>query len=242
MESPRAETGGAEGQPLVRLQGVSKSFRTEFVETWALQDVDLALHRRELVAITGPSGSGKSTLLQILGLLDVPTRGDFEIAGRRANALSFDQRSELRNATIGFVFQSFNLLDDYTVLENVRLPLAYAENRNDHDPKRAEELLDRLGVGHRKRHRPSQLSGGEQQRVAIARGMMMRPEILLLDEPTGNLDAENSEAILALLSELKRDGITIVLVTHEQAYAARADRIVRLRDGRVEANGEGAVP
>lgn len=226
--------------PLARLQGVSKSYRTEHVETWALQDIELTLHRQEFVAIIGPSGSGKSTLLQILGLLDVPTRGDYELAGQAANRLSFDQRSELRNSTIGFVFQSFNLLDDYTVLENVRLPLAYAESRNGRDPRRAEQLLDRLGVGHRKLHRPSQLSGGEQQRVAIARGMIMGPQLLLLDEPTGNLDAEASESILGLIAELQRDGITIVLVTHEPSYAERADRIVHLRDGRIEGIRGGA--
>lgn len=221
---------------LIQLRDVSKDFRTQHVQTWALRGVELTIARREFVAITGPSGSGKSTLLNILGLLDVPSEGEHLLAGRQVSSLTFDQRSALRNASIGFVFQSFNLLDEFTVLENVKLPLAYAEGEDAGAAARAEELLERLGVGHRKHHRPSQLSGGEQQRVAIARGMVMSPELLLLDEPTGNLDGENGEAILTLLSELEAEGVTLVLVTHEPAFAERADRIVRLRDGKIESD------
>lgn len=224
---------------LVQLTDVSKAYRTEHVQTWALRDVSLAIQPGEFVAVTGPSGSGKSTLLQILGLLDVPSSGGYAFSGRPVDHLSFDARSGLRNAEIGFVFQSFNLLDDYTVLENVRLPLAYAENGRSRDGGWADQLLERLGVGHRKEHRPSQLSGGEQQRVAIARGMMMRPKLLLLDEPTGNLDGEASESILSLLAELQSDGMAVVLVTHELEYARRAERVVRLRDGRIESDGTG---
>ena len=227
---------------LVQLRGVSKDFRTKTVQTWALRDLDLTIEREEFLAITGPSGSGKSTLLQILGLLNVPTSGDYTFEDRRIQALSFDERSALRNAEIGFVFQSFNLLDEYTVLENVRLPLAYAADQESRDPGWADELLERLGIAHRKQHRPSELSGGEQQRVAIARGMMMRPKLLLLDEPTGNLDGEASESILELLTELRSSGVALVLVTHESDYARRADRVVALRDGQIDATQAGGNP
>jgi putative ABC transport system ATP-binding protein len=217
---------------LIELQSASKSYRTADIETRALRGIDLSVASGEYIALHGPSGCGKSTLLNVIGLLDPLCSGSYRLGDTDTAGLSFDARAALRNQTIGFVFQGFNLLDDMPVLDNVNLPHLYSRRPG---APRGAEMLERVGLSHRSRHRPSQLSGGQQQRVAIARALVLQPPLLLLDEPTGNLDAENSEAVLALLDELNRQGTTIVLVTHEPDYARRAQRRVALRDGQIEA-------
>jgi putative ABC transport system ATP-binding protein len=220
--------------PLIQLSGVTKVFLTDEVETHALSGIHLDVLHGEYVAIAGPSGCGKSTLLSILGLLDSPTEGGYQLNGRQVESLNFAERARIRNREIGFIFQSFNLIGDLNVFENVELPLTYRRDLSAAERKRrALEALERVGMSHRERHFPSQLSGGQQQRVAVARALAGSPSILLADEPTGNLDSHNGEAVMELLSELHRNGATICMVTHDPRFANFADRTVQLFDGRV---------
>ena len=220
-------------EPLVRLEGVSKIFYADDVETHALSDVHLEIRHGEFVSIAGPSGCGKSTLLSIVGLLDSPTEGGYSIHGTPVTSLSINERSRIRNREIGFVFQAFNLIGDLTVFENVELPLTYRNMAMRDRRKRVQEVLDRVGMAHRMNHYPAQLSGGQQQRVAVARALGGQPSILLADEPTGNLDSKNSEAVMNLLKELHGEGATICMVTHDPSYAGMADRSIHLVDGRI---------
>jgi putative ABC transport system ATP-binding protein len=223
----------ANPEVLVRMDGVSKIFQTDEVETHALSGVHLEIRHGEFVSISGPSGCGKSTLLSIVGLLDSPTGGGYAIHGKPVATLSISERSRIRNREIGFVFQSFNLIGDLTVFENVELPLTYRNMASSERRRRVEQVLERVGVAHRMRHYPGQLSGGQQQRVAVARALGGQPSILLADEPTGNLDSKNSEAVMELLKELHGEGATICMVTHDPRYAGIADRTVHLVDGRI---------
>src|SRR3977135_791560 len=209
--------------PLVRLEGLTKVFYTDEVETHALSGIHLDIAQGEYVAISGPSGCGKSTLLSILGLLDTPTGGTYTIAGEPVQDLDLSRRARIRNRDIGFIFQSFNLIGDLTVFENVELPLTYRGMPSAERRERVKEALERVGMGHRAKHLPSQLSGGQQQRVAVARALAGKPAILLADEPTGNLDSRNGEAVMALLKELHAGGATICMVTHDQRFAENAD-------------------
>jgi len=218
---------------LITLDGVSKTFYTDEVETHALSDIHLEIKAGEYVAIAGPSGCGKSTLLAILGLLDSPSDGTYLLKGQPVEGLTLAERARVRNREIGFIFQAFNLIGDLTVYQNVELPLTYRNMPVADRKKRAQEALERVGMSHRMRHFPSQLSGGQQQRVAVARALAGSPSILLADEPTGNLDSTNGEAVMALLQELHRGGATICMVTHDVRYAKHADRSVHLLDGRV---------
>jgi putative ABC transport system ATP-binding protein len=218
---------------LLKLQGIGKVFVTDEVETHALSDIELAVEKGEFLSIEGPSGSGKTTLLSVLGLLESPSRGTYALAEHQAAQLTASQRAHLRNRHIGFIFQSFNLIGDLTVWENVELPLTYRGLGTAERKKRVEEALERVGMAHRKRHLPSQLSGGQQQRVAVARAVAGDPLILLADEPTGNLDSRNGNAVADLLRELHRGGATICMVTHSQDYAKYATRRVSLFDGRI---------
>jgi putative ABC transport system ATP-binding protein len=221
------------GQSLIKLEGVKKVFYTDEVETHALDNINLDIHKGEYVAIAGPSGCGKSTLLSILGLLDTPTGGLYALNDQPVTNLKAAQRARVRNREIGFIFQSFNLIGDLTVYENVELPLTYRGMRPAERKTRVLEALERVGMGHRAKHLPSQLSGGQQQRVAVARAVAGEPAILLADEPTGNLDSKNGEAVMDLLAELHRTGATICMVTHDTRYAAHAKRTIHLFDGRV---------
>jgi len=221
--------------PLVRMRRASKIYTRGAREVVALDEIDLEVGGGELLAITGPSGSGKTTLLCLLGCLDRPSRGEVRLAGRDLNELSDAQASRLRNRTIGFVFQSFHLIPQLTVLENVLTPLLYGEVPQSEWQGRAEQALERVGLARRADHRPSELSGGEAQRAAIARALVTEPSLILADEPTGNLDSATGETIASLLLSLRREGRTIVLVTHNDALARRADRVVALRDGRIAA-------
>ena len=218
---------------IIQLRGIRKVFETERVQTHALASIDLDVEEGEFVAISGPSGSGKTTLLSILGLLDRPTTGDYVLAGRSVTKLSRTARATIRNREIGFIFQSFNLIGEMTVRENVELPLFYRGGTAVERRGLAEDALDRVGMRYRIDHYPAQLSGGQQQRVAIARALVGAPSILLADEPTGNLDSENAAAVMNLLGELHAGGGTICMVTHDAAMAAYADRVVRMFDGRV---------
>ena len=218
---------------LIALDGVSKTFYTDEVETHALSNIHLAIKAGEYVAIAGPSGCGKSTLLAILGLLDSPSNGTYLLKGQPVEGLTLAERARVRNREIGFIFQAFNLIGDLTVYQNVELPLTYRNMPVANRKKRAQEALERVGMSHRMRHFPSQLSGGQQQRVAVARALAGSPSILLADEPIGNLDSTNGEAVMALLQELHRGGATICMVTHDVRYAKHADRSVHLLDGRV---------
>ena len=228
--SPR-ETATA--QALLRLEGVRKVFTTEEVETHALAGVHLSIKKGEFVSITGPSGCGKSTLLSILGLLDSPSGGQYWLDGRAAHELKPLERAQIRNRQIGFIFQSFNLIGDLTVSENVELPLTYRGMATAERRKRVQSALERVGMAHRTNHLPSQLSGGQQQRVAVARALAGEPLILLADEPTGNLDSSNGEGVMELLRDLHRSGATIAMVTHDPRFARYADRAVHLFDGRI---------
>jgi putative ABC transport system ATP-binding protein len=223
----------ANSEPLVRLEGVSKIFYAAEIETHALSSVHLEIHHGEFVSIAGPSGCGKSTLLSIVGLLDSPTEGGYAIHGKPIANLSISERSRIRNREIGFVFQAFNLIGDLTVFENVELPLTYRNMLASERRRRVQQVLDRVGMANRKNHYPAQLSGGQQQRVAVARALGGQPSILLADEPTGNLDSKNSEAVMDLLKELHREGATICLVTHDPRYAGIANRTIHLSDGRI---------
>ena len=218
---------------LIKLENVSKIFQTDEVETHALEEVHLEIKKGEFVSIAGPSGSGKTTLLSILGLLDSPSGGNYFLGGEQASDLTPAQRALMRNRRIGFIFQSFNLIGDLTVYENVELPLTYRGMPPAERKKRVEAALERVGMAHRARHMPGQLSGGQQQRVAVARAVAGEPLILLADEPTGNLDSKNGDAVMQLLEELHQAGSTICMVTHNDDYAKKATRTVRLFDGRV---------
>jgi putative ABC transport system ATP-binding protein len=220
-------------QPLINLEGVRKVFFTDEVETHALDHIHLAIDPGEYIAIAGPSGCGKSTMLSILGLLDTPTEGRYWLNGRPVEDLSLSERARVRNREIGFIFQSFNLIGDLTVFENVELPLTYRGMRASERRQRTTESLERVGMAHRAKHLPSQLSGGQQQRVAVARAVVGQPLILLADEPTGNLDSKNGEMVMDLLHELHNGGATICMVTHDPRYAAHATRAIHLFDGRV---------
>jgi putative ABC transport system ATP-binding protein len=220
-------------QQLITLQGIRKVFLTDEVETHALDNINIEIDRGEYVAIAGPSGCGKSTLLSILGLLDTPSDGGYELNGQPVAKLSMADRARVRNREIGFIFQSFNLIGDLTVYENVELPLTYRGMRPAERKQRVTGALERVGMAHRAKHLPSQLSGGQQQRVAVARAVCGEPAILLADEPTGNLDSKNGEAVMDLLRELHQSGATICMVTHDTRYAAHADRTIHLFDGRV---------
>ena len=223
----------AMAEPLIKLDGVTKAFFTDDVETHALSGIHLEIKRGDYVAISGPSGCGKSTLLSILGLLDTPTEGTYTLNGHAVADLNLAQRARIRNREVGFIFQSFNLIGDLTVFENVELPLTYRGMAASERKTRVTAALERVGMAHRARHLPSQLSGGQQQRVAVARALVGEPAILLADEPTGNLDSRNGEAVMELLSELHRGGATICMVTHDPRFARSADCTVQLFDGRV---------
>jgi putative ABC transport system ATP-binding protein len=220
-------------QPLITLDGVTKVFYTDEVETHALSGVQMEIKNGEYVSIAGPSGCGKSTLLSILGLLDSPTEGSFLLNGRPVQDLNLSDRARIRNREIGFIFQSFNLIGDLTVFENVELPLTYRGMKGSERKGRVNEALEKVGMAHRARHLPSQLSGGQQQRVAVARALVGSPLMLLADEPTGNLDSKNGEAVMELLRELHRGGATICMVTHDQRFSRHADRTIHLFDGRI---------
>ena len=219
--------------PLIKLDNVTKVFLTDEIETHALSGIHLTIGKGEYVSIAGPSGCGKSTLLSILGLLDTPTDGTYLLNGRLVQGLTLSERARIRNREIGFIFQSFNLIGDLTVYENVELPLTYRSVPSGERKKMVHEALEKVGMLHRVRHYPAQLSGGQQQRVAVARALAGAPSILLADEPTGNLDSANGEAVMTLLEDLHREGATICMVTHDPRYAARADRTITLFDGRV---------
>jgi putative ABC transport system ATP-binding protein len=226
---------------LIHLEGVTKVFTTDEVETHALAGIHLDIQKGEYLSIAGPSGCGKSTLLAILGLLDSPTTGTYILNGKPVQNLKLSERARIRNREIGFIFQAFNLIGDLTVYENVELPLTYRGMPSAERKKRVHEALERVGMSHRVKHYPSQLSGGQQQRVAVARALAGDPSILLADEPTGNLDSANGEAVMDLLRELHRGGATICMVTHDPRYARYADRNIHLFDGRVvEESGEAA--
>ena len=220
-------------QALIHLDDVSKVFFTDEVETHALAGVHLEIQSGEYVSIAGPSGCGKSTLLSLLGLLDSPTHGSYVLNGKAVHDLTLAERARIRNREVGFIFQSFNLIGDLTVFENVELPLTYRGMPGAERATRVSEALERVGMAHRSRHLPSQLSGGQQQRVAVARALVGKPSILLADEPTGNLDSRNGDAVMELLRDLHRAGATICMVTHDSRFARHADRTVHLFDGRV---------
>lgn len=221
------------GGPLIHLEGIQKVFLTDEVETHALEDVHFEIRQGEYVAISGPSGCGKTTLLSILGLLDTPSGGEYTLAGERVAQLAPIDRARVRNRQIGFIFQAFNLIGDLTVFENVELPLTYRGMAASERRDRVASALERVEMAHRARHVPAQLSGGQQQRVAVARAVAGDPAILLADEPTGNLDSKNGEAVMELLREMNQNGSTICMVTHDARYAHYADRTVQLFDGRV---------
>jgi len=223
-----------QAQAMIRLEGVTKVFFTDDLETHALDGIHLDVAKGEFLSISGPSGCGKSTLLAILGLLDTPTEGKYTLDGQDVTTLVPTARAKVRNERIGFIFQAFNLIGDLTVIQNVELPLTYRTGMSsDERRKAAFAALERVGMSHRVNHHPSQLSGGQQQRVAVARALAGRPSILLADEPTGNLDSRNGEAVMNLLRELHREGSTICMVTHDPRYADYADRKIQLFDGRV---------
>ena len=227
-------------QPLLRLEGVTKVFTTDEVETHALAGIHLEINKGDYISISGPSGCGKSTLLAILGLLDTPSDGKYVLNDTPVETLKMRDRARIRNREIGFIFQAFNLIGDLTVYENVELPLTYRNMPARERKGLVMEALERVGMSHRMKHYPSQLSGGQQQRVAVARALVGKPSILLADEPTGNLDSANGEAVMDLLRDLHRSGATICMVTHDPRYARTADRIIQLFDGRVVEEGQNA--
>jgi putative ABC transport system ATP-binding protein len=228
-------------ESLIRMEHVNKVFVTDEVETHALSDVHLEINRGDYVSISGPSGCGKSTLLAILGLLDSPSEGSYTLNGRGVESLTAAERARIRNREIGFIFQAFNLIGDLTVYENIELPLSYRGMPPAERKKRVVESLERVQMAHRVKHYPSQLSGGQQQRVAVARALAGDPSILLADEPTGNLDSSNGEAVMELLSELHKNGSTICMVTHDSRYASSADRTIHLFDGKVVRESDAVV-
>jgi putative ABC transport system ATP-binding protein len=226
-------------EPLISMQKVKKVFITDEVETHALEGIDLEIQRGEYLSISGPSGCGKSTLLAILGLLDSPSAGSYRLNDRPVESLKLSERAKIRNREIGFIFQAFNLIGDLSVYENVELPLTYRGMGGAERKRRVNEALERVGMAHRMKHYPAQLSGGQQQRVAVARALAGDPAILLADEPTGNLDSANGEAVMDLLKELHKGGATICMVTHDTRYANHAERSIHLFDGRM-VNGQSA--
>ena len=228
---------------LIKMESVKKVFYTDEVETHALSEIHLDIQKGQYISIAGPSGCGKSTLLSILGLLDSPSGGNYWLNGKPVSQLSVSERTRIRNREIGFIFQAFNLIGDLTVYENVELPLTYRGMPSSERKNQVQEALDKVGMSHRMKHYPSQLSGGQQQRVAVARALGGKPLILLADEPTGNLDSANGEAVMELLRDLHRSGATICIVTHDERYARHADRSVYLFDGRVveETSSSGAA-
>ena len=218
---------------MIEVNNLQKIFRTEEIETWALNDVSFNVADGEFVAIMGPSGCGKSTLLNILGLLDNPTKGSYKLQGTEVATLDENHRTELRKGVIGFVFQSFNLIDELNVRENIELPLLYMGVPAKERRQRAEEVMERMNISHREKHFPNQLSGGQQQRVAIARAVIAGPKLILADEPTGNLDSVNGQEVMNLLKELNQQGTTVVMVTHSRHDASYASRIINLFDGSI---------
>ena len=218
---------------MIKIENIKKVFRTEDVETWALREVSLEVKAGEFVAIMGPSGCGKSTLLNILGLLSSPTEGTYMLDGKDVSTLSESDRIKLRKGALGFVFQSFNLIDELNVSENIELPLLYMVVSAKERKEAVKAVIDRVAMGHRAKHFPAQLSGGQQQRVAIARAVISNPKLILADEPTGNLDSKNGHEVMELRKELHREGTTIVMVTHSQRDASYADRVVNLFDGQI---------
>ena len=218
---------------MIKTVNLQKVFRTEEVETWALNDVNIEVKEGEFVAVMGPSGCGKSTLLNILGLLDNPSGGEYYLNGINVAQYTESQRTSLRKGVIGFVFQSFNLIDELNVYENIGLPLLYMGIPSAERKRRVEDAMNRMAIAHRVKHFPQQLSGGQQQRVAIARAVVANPKLILADEPTGNLDSKNGKEVMELLTELNKEGTTIVMVTHSQHDAGYAGRIINLFDGQV---------
>ena len=218
---------------MIKTVNLQKVFRTDEVETWALNNVNIEIQEGEFVAIMGPSGCGKSTLLNILGLLDNPTGGEYRLNGEDVSTYTEAQRTALRKGVIGFVFQSFNLIDELNVYENIELPLLYMGVSSSERKRRVEVAMNRMAIAHRVKHFPQQLSGGQQQRVAIARAVVTNPKLILADEPTGNLDSKNGKEVMDLLTELNKEGTTIVMVTHSQHDAGYADRVINLFDGQV---------
>ena len=218
---------------MITLKNIKKVFKTEEIETWALQNVNLEVKKGEFVAIMGPSGCGKSTLLNILGLLDSPTEGTYMLDGKDVSHMSEDDRTDLRKGRLGFVFQSFNLIDELSVVENVELPLLYMGTPKKERRRLVNEVVERVAMSHRAQHFPAQLSGGQQQRVAIARAVISHPQIILADEPTGNLDSKHGKEVMELLKELHNEGTTIIMVTHSQHDANYADRVINLFDGEI---------
>ena len=233
MPEPTATAATGATPALIKLEGIKKVFLTDEVETHALSGIHLDIFKGEFVSIAGPSGCGKSTLLSILGLLDSPSDGKYILNGQAVENITLSDRARIRNREIGFIFQSFNLIGDLTVYENVELPLTYRGMPAAERKQRTVEALERVGMGHRAKHLPSQLSGGQQQRVAVARALAGSPSVLLADEPTGNLDSKNGDAVMELLRDLHRAGSTIVMVTHDARFARSADRTVHLFDGRI---------
>ena len=234
-----SSSNGRTTDSLIQIEAMTKVFYTDEIETHALSGVHLSIHRGDYIAMSGPSGCGKSTLLSIIGLLDTPTGGTYQLNGKPVENLSFAERSRIRNQEIGFIFQSFNLIGDLTVYENVELPLTYRSGMPAGERKsRVQNSLERVGMAHRMKHYPSQLSGGQQQRVAVARALAGSPSILLADEPTGNLDSKNGEAVMDLLKQLHQEGSTICMVTHDPRFAAHAEREVHLFDGKVVSEDE----
>lgn len=235
-----AVTNDADHDTVIRVQDVAKEYRMDAETIYALRGVSLTIRRNEYVAIMGSSGSGKSTLMNILGLLDVPSRGEYWLNGRNTSQLSQTQLARIRSQEIGFVFQTFELLPRQTALRNVELPLLYSNLRNKR--QRARQALQRVGLGDRMTHRPNQMSGGQRQRVAIARALVQDPSIILADEPTGNLDSQTGDEIMALFDQLHREGQTLVIVTHEADIAARCHRVIRLADGNVLSDSDAPNP
>lgn len=218
---------------MIQTENLQKIFRTDEVETWALNEVNIGINEGEFVAVMGPSGCGKTTLLNIMGLLDNPTSGSYYLNGTDVSKFTESQRTSLRKGVIGFVFQSFNLIEELNVYENIELPLLYMKIGASERKRRVKEAMDRMAISHREKHFPQQLSGGQQQRVAIARAVVANPKLILADEPTGNLDSRNGAEVMNLLTELNREGTTIVMVTHSQHDAGYANRVINLFDGKV---------
>ena len=218
---------------MIALQDLTKAYRTADVETTALNNANLEVNQGEFIAIMGPSGCGKSTMLNVIGMLDSPDSGRYEFLGKDVAGLPESKLAEIRKQNIGFIFQSFNLVDELSVAENVMLPLLYQRVATGERKQRVQAVLERVNIAHRADHRPQQLSGGQQQRVAVARAVVTNPKLILADEPTGNLDTSNGEEVLSLLNQLNSDGTTIVMVTHDQGHAEHASRIVQMLDGRV---------
>ena len=221
---------------MIKIENLTKTFRTTEVETLALNKVSLEVRDKEFVAIMGPSGCGKSTLLNIMGLLDNPTSGSYFLDGKEVGSLKEKDRTNVRKGNIGFVFQSFNLIDELNVFENIELPLTYLKVPSEERKRRVNEIMQRMNISHREKHYPQQLSGGQQQRVAIARAVVSGPKIILADEPTGNLDSKNGQEVMELLTELNKEGTTIVMVTHSQRDAGFAGRVINLFDGQIVAS------